>query len=565
MRILLADRTDSRIEELAAVCDAIVAAPGVGIYGRARAKPLARSGSTRRSEMCRLARELARRSGRADSFEWLTLDDPMPLAGESEIDYDVFQILIKSFRRFDCLKRCVESIQRHYPAARVLVADDSLRPGEELPEEGQWVRRQPNVTWFQLPFDVGLAAGRNYLVRHATAPILVNCDDDFVFTSETRLERFLEVLEALPEVSIVTGLMRQGPGRVLNFAGRFRWAPGRDGRWRLRVAPIEEPPRETPGGARYVPTDLGLNFFAARRDALLKAAWDETFKVSWEHLDHFLQLNRHGLRVVYCPDVVVDHRPVKRPEYIAFRARRQEYASYFFSKWNLDGPPHHQLHDEKWWPAGTRTARQANRRRKPAGRMGIDRQANTQDCPVGSPPNIVVLGIGHSGTSVLAAMLGRLGWDLGPADHYAELPAIRQVNDRLIHAPRDPFPEAEVLELLSHLKAPWAIKDPRFVHTIDRWIPVLKPYQPCLLWITRDLAEVEKSYRRRGEGGPGPQVVSRGKTLQELWDLCVSAWHAWPWGRLRISYEQLSAAVALFRSDRRPGAEGYLVESAKAA
>ncbi len=52
--------------------------------------------------------------------------------------------------------------------------------------------------------------------------------------------------------------------------------------------------------------------------------------------------------------------------------------------------------------------------------------------------------------------------------------------------------------------------------------------------------------------------MSRGKTLEELWDMAESAWGLWPWAKLRISYEDLSKAVELFDKNRVPGTEGYL-------
>ncbi|NOX55579.1 MAG: glycosyltransferase [Planctomycetes bacterium] len=476
-------------------------------------------------------------------------DRPGRSASVPQPDPRRYQILVKSFRRFGCLRRLVESIVSLYPEARILVADDSLGCKEDvIPRDGRWVKDHPNVTWYQLPFDVGLAAGRNYLVQKATAPILINCDDDFVFMRETRLDRMIDVLDSAPDVGLVSGLVRQGR-EVQNYAGRFVWSEGSGGRRRLRVRLNGQVPLRTPAGTRYVPTDLGLNFFAARRDVLLRARWDEAFKVSWEHMDHFLTLHQLGIQLVYTPDVVVDHRPEKPAHYVAYRARRQEYAGYFFNKWNLDGPPAHGLHRERWYPRD----KDGEQRLSSAGRPQTTRAKV-------KPPNVVVCGIGHSGTSIVTRMIAELGWHLGPADHFAELPAVRAINDRLIRSPRHPVPQERMRELLQSLPEPWVIKDPRFVHTIDRWIGVMQPYRPCLLWITRDLDEVAASYRRRGEGGPGAEVRSRGKTLTELWAMCASAWEAWPWSRVRISYEQLTAAVGLFRTDRRPGTDGWVAE-----
>ena len=46
---------------------------------------------------------------------------------------------------------------------------------------------------------------------------------------------------------------------------------------------------------------------------------------------------------------------------------------------------------------------------------------------------------------------------------------------------------------------PWVIKDLQFIHTVDLWLPLFAEYEPTLVRLVRDEAEVAKSYRKRDE------------------------------------------------------------------
>ncbi len=475
------------------------------------------------------------------------------------------QFLVKSFRRFACLRRLVESILLFYPDASILIADDSLGPGcERLPDDAIWCKSQPNVRWFQLPSDCGLPAARNYLVGMADRPVIINCDDDFVFTDETEIEKLLDVLNHDPSIGLVAGVMRQD-GRVVNYTGQFAFAPDGGTRSvassppyrRLTIATNPGPPETTQAGTRFVRCDLALNFFTARREAMLRARWDPRLKVSWEHLDHFLEMHRVGIKVAYTPDVVVDHYQDRSPEYLRFRGRRQEYTDYVLQKWRLTGPPNHSLEPERWHSGSPLSA-------------------------LRSPlPNIVVLAIGHSGTSPFTAMLGRLGWHLGPVDEYAELPAVREINERLWRGRPMQQASQSPEQVLRGLRQPWAIKDPRFVHTLSQWIKLIEPYEPTLVWLQRPLDQVERSFliRREGTVRDG-EIISRGKTLRELWLICQQHYDRWPWQKLtvwwpdvatmcatiqqlvslaggRLAGQRLLAAADIYRPDHRPGSPGW--------
>lgn len=170
-------------------------------------------------------------------------------------------------------------------------------------------------------------------------------------------------------------------------------------------------------------------------------------------------------------------------------------------------------------------------------------------------PNLLLFGVGHSGTSILAKMLGALGWNLVDADGFGENVQVRWCNIQLLH--RRAVEPGVPGELLRRLPRPWVVKDPRFVLTLPLWIEVLADWpeaeRPVLLYLTRELAKIERTYVAYGEtpnGVPGMY----GHTVSELASRAAEGYAQWPFRKLQLAFEQVIAAAALFsvaRASRR--------------
>jgi hypothetical protein len=108
--------------------------------------------------------------------------------------------------------------------------------------------------------------------------------------------------------------------------------------------------------------------------------------------------------------------------------------------------------------------------------------------------NLIVFGIGHSGTTILTRIIHTLGWNAGDTDRdYAESVSVRAVNERAL---RGRFDQQKAARALAALRRRWAIKDPGFVHALHQWQDMFGPYEPTLIWIVRDLDAVARSYER---------------------------------------------------------------------
>jgi hypothetical protein len=170
-------------------------------------------------------------------------------------------------------------------------------------------------------------------------------------------------------------------------------------------------------------------------------------------------------------------------------------------------------------------------------------------------PDLIVVGVGHSGTTILTRLLGKFGWNLPHADHrYAEHIKVRSHNRHCLRHRKLKGAVKDVLIELQQSK-PWAIKDPRFSITLHSWTPLFSQLgiDPVLVWIKRDLDEVKKSYRKRGEivrGCPGNrwQGSDRGYTVDEQWQLIQEQVQNWPGHTFEVRYEQLAVAAEMFKS-----------------
>jgi glycosyltransferase involved in cell wall biosynthesis len=217
---------------------------------------------------------------------------------------------VKTLLRPHLLRRLVASARAAYPAVPWVIVDDSpaahpdVFAAADLPAGSKYVR---------LPFDSGLGAGRNRMAAEVETPYCLYLDDDFVFTPETKVERFVAVLDAAA-ADLVGGACRD-PGRTRQYHGLLV----RDGET-LVFDRAAHPGGGVVAGVPIDYVDITVNFFLARSDALRRVGWDPELKVN-THVEFFLRA-KDELRIAYTPAVAVGHRPERPPGYRELRGRR---------------------------------------------------------------------------------------------------------------------------------------------------------------------------------------------------------------------------------------------------
>jgi glycosyltransferase involved in cell wall biosynthesis/GT2 family glycosyltransferase len=225
------------------------------------------------------------------------------------------------------------------------------------------------VTWHREATNLGVTAGRNRLVKLASADVVVFLDDDAVFLAGDAMT-IADAFAHEPDLGALAFLVRRGDGRVESSEWPFRGKPHDLDRCR--------PAAYFLGGA-----------CALKREAFLATGgYDESFFYSTEEIDLAFTLTRLGFTIRYTPDVVVEHRPaaagrVADPAVPALRFRNRmvlarrhlplPIATVHVAAWGLrTAREARSVHGRAQWKAAWREGRRAPlvRRPLPYGMLG---------------------------------------------------------------------------------------------------------------------------------------------------------------------------------------------------
>lgn len=228
--------------------------------------------------------------------------------------------IIKTFERPKFLQRLVDSIREFYPKLPILIADDSRQVTAVT---------GPGISIHRMPYDSGLSAGRNLLLDVTKTPYFLLLDDDFVFTAETKIGKFIKLLDTT-DLDLVGGRVFNCPNGFFNFTGLLDHTPKG---YRVHRDRFHEKHKD------YSVCDIIPNFFLGRTKAVRNLRWDEELKLA-EHMEFFVRA-RGVLKVGWCPEVVVNHdRRNAPPEYVLMRGRGSHFGHVYARKYGF--PVRHQ-------------------------------------------------------------------------------------------------------------------------------------------------------------------------------------------------------------------------------
>lgn len=153
-------------------------------------------------------------------------------------------------------------------------------------------------------------------------------------------------------------------------------------------------------------------------------------------------------------------------------------------------------------------------------------------------PNIIVFGVGHSGTTVLARIINTLGWNIkGPrtsvdTTHW-ECANMVEVNAAYLGEIQDgkrtdrcepgsaEFREGDARYIFKHLPKPWVVKDPRLVWCFDQWLRVFEDTLeelPLMVYLTRNSAALARSYSKEGQPAHTQMLLEEQVRAQRVFD-----------------------------------------------
>lgn len=198
---------------------------------------------------------------------------------------------IKTFERPMCVQKLIKSIRKYYPAIRIIVVDDSKNP--ELID---------GIDHYTMPFYSGSSAGRNLGLSKVETEYIVTLDDDFLFTTTTKLEEWVKILDNT-DIDLVSGNVdaRRFEGLIDLSNRKCRLIHGSRG--------VE-------GGLKLY--DVVLQFWMGRTKIIQSlGGWDNDFKTQ----DHKIFFARHlgKLKIAHCPKVFAHHNRRMPKEYVNYR------------------------------------------------------------------------------------------------------------------------------------------------------------------------------------------------------------------------------------------------------
>ncbi|KAA0724658.1 Beta-1,4 N-acetylgalactosaminyltransferase 2 [Triplophysa tibetana] len=203
-------------------------------------------------------------------------------------------VLVKAFLRYKELKVLITSIRLNYPNLKIIIADDSHKPEKIVGD---------NIEHYIMPPAQGWFAGRNLAVSQVTTKYFLWVDDDFVFLNETRIESFVEIMEAAPELDVVGG---EVDGNRFAFKLLYQEGNSDEGGCITRVRATHGP---VPGLDKCFFVDGLVNYFMGRTDAVRRVGFDPFLK-RVAHTEFFVD-GLGSLLVATCEGLRIGHQERK--------------------------------------------------------------------------------------------------------------------------------------------------------------------------------------------------------------------------------------------------------------
>lgn len=205
-------------------------------------------------------------------------------------------VLVGTRNRVEPLIRCLDSVLRsNYPSLEVLILDDCSEGLQVCNIVAERIN-DPRIVCFRSEQQLGVAAGRNFLMQRARGDILVVIDDDAVFASDAAIRRTAELLSAAPKTGILA----------------FQVIDHENDRVRLRTPFSQLTHRRQPHihkQPQLVSYYLGTGHAMRRKLIERCGLYQADFLFGEEELDLSYRAIRAAYQIRYAPCIVVHHYP----------------------------------------------------------------------------------------------------------------------------------------------------------------------------------------------------------------------------------------------------------------
>ena len=249
-------------------------------------------------------------------------------------------VMITTFLRDDALFNCVKSIRKFYPDVTIFIADT----GHESKAKDNFCSKY-KCELIKAAYDSGVCIARNEGFEKIPDryKYVFICEDDIIFTKDTKLEVLRDVLQKRRQVGIVGGALK----KVRNYERKkqsYEASLRIEGNT-IYIEKVEKPQWRKLGSARYFYCNIITNVFLMRREIWKQIKWDERYRTTPEHTDYFLLLKYNtDWKIAFTDSVKMEHhvQEYKEHEYLMRRTRTDGYrllaekwgVKYYWNSWH---------------------------------------------------------------------------------------------------------------------------------------------------------------------------------------------------------------------------------------
>jgi len=240
---------------------------------------------------------------------------------------------IKTFYRTGKLRDALKSLIG-LGFKEVIVADDGEKDQEKERVYKEMDTYLP-LKVLKLPYDSGLAYGRNKIVESTKTPYLFIMDDDMKVLDKNSIFFMKQILEGDQELGAIGGILIE-KGRIYSGGCNLYYKNNyivRDNPESINI--------RFANGIPYIHFDQILNAALFRMKCLKDYSWDNYYKINFEHLDFYWAHKKLGKwKFAITPIAFFAHNPGGDNIYKNFRLSRDRYKQsreYLLKKWNLEG------------------------------------------------------------------------------------------------------------------------------------------------------------------------------------------------------------------------------------
>ena len=211
-------------------------------------------------------------------------------------DYPLVSVLIGTRNRVELLIRCLKSVlSQNYPKLEILVLDDCSEKHNVCGIISDKLK-DGRLRCFRSNLKLGVAGGRNFLIKKAFGKIMITIDDDAVFNDNECISLAVDHLAHAPQTGALAFKIinhERGCEDLLIPFSRYS---------RKRRPELE---KET----RFVSYYLGGGHALCREAINRCGLYQDNLMFGGEELDLSYKLINEGFSIVYVPDIVVHHFP----------------------------------------------------------------------------------------------------------------------------------------------------------------------------------------------------------------------------------------------------------------